>query len=77
VIFRIENTGDPLPNDLLQWIANFNSDTDLLHNQSARQGLGLTIVQKILLLHDSVLHAKYENGCNIFSFSLPIYKHTI
>jgi K+-sensing histidine kinase KdpD len=75
VIFKIENTGDPLPNDLLQWIGHFKSDTELLNNRPAKLGLGLLIIQKILLLHNSSLNAKYENGANIFSFALPVYKH--
>ena len=75
VIFKIENTGDPLPNDLLQWIGHFKSDTELLNNRPAKLGLGLLIIQKILLLHNSSLNAKYEKGTNMFSFALPVYKH--
>jgi signal transduction histidine kinase len=76
VIFHIDNTGEPLPDDLLQWIGHFKSDTELLSNRPAKLGLGLIIVQKILLLHNSSLGAKYENGRNVFSFALPIYNPT-
>jgi signal transduction histidine kinase len=76
VIFKIENTGDPLPNDLLQWIGNFKKDSELLANRPTKLGLGLLIIQKTLLLHASSLHAKYENGMNVFSFTLPICYHT-
>jgi signal transduction histidine kinase len=76
VIFRIDNTGEPLPDDLLQWIGHFKSDTELLSNHPAKLGLGLIIVQKMLLLHNSSLGAKYENGRNVFSFALPIYNPT-
>jgi signal transduction histidine kinase len=76
VDFEIENTGEPLPDDLLQWIGHFKSGTELLHNRPAKLGLGLLNVQKILLLHNSSLSAKYENGRNVFSFTLPIYHST-
>jgi signal transduction histidine kinase len=77
VIFKIQNTGDALPDDLLEWIGHFKKDTNLLHNRPAKFGLGLLIVQKILLLHSSLLHAKHENGTSSFFFSLPVYKHDV
>jgi signal transduction histidine kinase len=76
VIFKVENSGNPLPHDLLRWVNQFESDKELMNNRPAKLGLGLLIVKKILLLHTSNLSAGYENGSNIFSFSLPLYKQT-
>jgi K+-sensing histidine kinase KdpD len=73
VIFRIENSGDPLPDDILQWIHQFKDDSAKHYRRPLKLGLGLFIVQKILLLHNSSLLVKHEKGVNIFSFSLPVY----
>jgi signal transduction histidine kinase len=74
VVFSIANTGDPLPDDLLQWINHFKDESGLLNKRPAKLGLGLLIVQKILLLHESSLEAYTHDGSrNIFIFSLPVY----
>ncbi|MFN2438751.1 MAG: ATP-binding protein [Chitinophagaceae bacterium] len=73
LIFQIENTGNLLPEDLLQWINDYKGDGNLFNNRPAKLGLGLLIVQKILHMHGSSLKAKAQNGAsNIFSFRLPI-----
>jgi K+-sensing histidine kinase KdpD len=74
LIFSIANTGEPLPEDLLQWINHFKDDNSLLNKRPAKLGLGLLIVQKILLLHDSSLEAYTHDGSrNIFTFPVPVY----
>jgi signal transduction histidine kinase len=74
LIFSIANTGEALPEDLLQWINHFKDDNSLLNKRPAKLGLGLLIVQKILLLHDSSLEAYTHDGSrNIFSFPIPVY----
>jgi signal transduction histidine kinase len=72
--FSIANTGNPLPDDLLQWINSPVDNSSLMNRRPAKLGLGLMIVKKILLLHDSSLEAyTHEGSRNIFVFSLPIY----
>lgn len=71
--FTIENTGDALPVDLLQWINNGKDGSSLLNKRPAKLGLGLVIVQKILLLHKSSLQAYSNNGINVFTFCIPVY----
>ncbi len=74
LVFSIANTGKPLPEDLLQWINNLKENTDLLNKRPVQLGLGLLIVQKILLLHDSSLEAyTYKGSRNIFTFPMPVY----
>jgi signal transduction histidine kinase len=74
LVFSIANTGSPMPDDLLQWINTFKDDNSLLGKRPAKLGLGLLIVQKILLLHDSSLEAyTHEGSRNIFTFPIPVY----
>lgn len=74
LIFRIQNTGSPLPHELLQWINNSKEENILDANWSSRSGIGFRIIKKILQLHNSTLIAYTENDSgNIFTFSLPIY----
>jgi signal transduction histidine kinase len=45
-----------------------------MNRRPAKLGLGLMIVKKILLLHNSSLEAyTHEGSRNIFVFALPIY----
>jgi signal transduction histidine kinase len=74
LIFRIENTGDPLPEDLLNWINNLNGQDSLSMARPAKLGLGLLIVQKMLYMHGTTLKASAEDSTtNIFSFRIPVY----
>lgn len=73
LLFKIENSGAALPEDLLYWINNFEKEGGISSKRPAKPGLGLLILQKILLLHNSSLHASTHNGTNIFTFALPIY----
>lgn len=72
LVFNIENTGEPLPEELLAWINSPAADGDHITKPS-KSGLGLVIVRKILSLHGAQLRAGVtENSTNIFSFNLPI-----
>jgi len=74
VIFSIDNTAPPLPQDLLQWI-NLNTEGDaLLERRPQKSGLGLVIVQKILHLHHTLLKASRQGHRNQFTFRLPVYR---
>ena len=74
LFFKIQNSGNPLPSDLLEWINNFEEDNPLTANWSSRSGIGLLIVKKILQLHGSFLKAYADSGTgNVFTFSLPVY----
>lgn len=74
LIFKIENTGDPLPEDLLNWINNFNGQDSLSIARPAKLGLGLLIVQKMLYMHGTTLKASAKDSTtNIFSFRIPVY----
>ncbi len=73
LIFDVENTGDLLSEELINWINSEEAKDAESANKPARSGLGLVIVKKILRLHGSVLKAHHVNDSgNIFSFSLPI-----
>jgi len=74
LIFRIDNTGDPLPEDLLNWINNLNGQDSLSMARPAKLGLGLLIVQKMLYMHGTTLKASAKDSTtNIFSFRIPVY----
>ena len=73
LIFKIENTGSPLAEDLLQWINNPENEYRQ-HLDKPGSGLGLSIAKKILYLHYSSLQAySTNNSGNIFTFSIEIY----
>jgi K+-sensing histidine kinase KdpD len=74
LVLKIENEGPPLPDDLLQWINHFKHEDALSDKRPQKLGLGLLIVQKILYLHQTTLKAYVENGSNVFTFRMPVYK---
>jgi len=74
LIFKIQNTGPSLSEDLLAWINNPEEEGLLTTDWSSSSGVGLLIVKKILQLHGSSLKAITDNNTgNIFSFSMPVY----
>lgn len=74
LIFRIQNTGSPLADDLLEWINSVKEDSTLTARWSSRSGVGLLIVKKMLQLHASSLHAYTDSiAGNTFEFSMPVY----
>ncbi|HEV8080576.1 MAG TPA: HAMP domain-containing sensor histidine kinase, partial [Chitinophagaceae bacterium] len=73
LIFKIENDGPSLPDDLLQWI-NSNQNNYGQRIDKPGTGLGLAIAKKILSLHNSSLVAiSPVNNSNKFSFGIEIY----
>ena len=80
LVFRIENEGEPLPDDLLSWLNG--PETEGM--RAARPAIGLTIVRKILALHGyafraEVVAGKAEAGkaeapmnINRFTFRMPV-----
>jgi signal transduction histidine kinase len=75
LILKIQNTGRPMPEDLLKWINNSKEENRLTADWSSTSGIGLLIVKKILQLHGSYLKAYTDNNTgNIFTFGMPIYK---
>lgn len=74
LIFNIENTGSPLPQELLNWVNTHNSETDVLHNRPKNLGLGLVIVNKILRLHHFTFKAQTQPSGNLFSIRMPVYR---
>lgn len=73
LLFKIENSGPPLPDDLLQWINGFKGDEAGPDQRPQKPGLGLLIVQKILHLHGTSLKAQRNDDKNVFTFGLPVY----
>jgi signal transduction histidine kinase len=74
LVLKIQNTGDPLPDNLLEWINNSKDESTLSAKWSSRSGVGLLIVKKILQLHESSLKAYTDNtDGNTFTFGMPVY----
>ncbi|MEP6948703.1 MAG: HAMP domain-containing sensor histidine kinase [Ginsengibacter sp.] len=73
LIFRIENFGKLLPQNVLLWINSPVTENGNYSDRPSKQGLGLVIVKRILGLHSTNLKASVTNSSNVFSFSLPVY----
>ena len=68
-----ENTGKPLPQELVQWI-NIENGNNTHTRPPGNIGLGLAIVKRILELHYCRLTVKTPTGLsNHFSFSMELY----
>jgi signal transduction histidine kinase len=77
LVFRIENSGSPLPEELLNWINNHEGESSLSGNRLPKLGLGLLIIKKILLLHQYTFRAESNTGIgNAFTIVMPIVQHT-
>ena len=72
LVFEIQNEGSPLPADILHWINDFKEGDALLEKRPLKLGLGLVIVQKILLLHHTFLKAYTQDNRNVFTFRIPV-----
>ncbi len=73
LVFSIKNDAPPLPDDLLQWINQYESEEQLLNQRPSQLGLGLLIIQRILHLHGTSLKAGVENNRNCFSLTMPVH----
>jgi signal transduction histidine kinase len=77
IIFSIENTGSPIPTEILNWINETNEESSFSGSHPAKLGLGLVIVKKILLLHNFHFKAETDIGLgNVFSIVIPIVQNT-
>ncbi|MGI8952664.1 MAG: HAMP domain-containing sensor histidine kinase [Chitinophagaceae bacterium] len=72
LIFQIENTGDNLPQDLIEWI-NSGEDNYMLSEKPVKSAIGLAIVKKILHLHNYSFQVKSNAQENAFSFHMAIH----
>jgi signal transduction histidine kinase len=69
LVFRIENEGEPLRADLIGWL----NGTEGV--RPARPAIGLTIVRKIMALHEFPFRVEVLPGhINRFSFSMPVVR---
>ncbi len=72
LVFRIENEGEPLTRELLEWI-NASGDGA----RPKKPAIGLTIVKKILALHGYPFHAEViSEKLNVFFFRMRVYAVT-
>ncbi len=71
LIFRIENTGEPLTNDLLYWINAYSNQDGSADQKPAKSALGLAIVKKILNIHNYAFKAETTGSGNLFSIFMP------
>jgi len=77
LVFKIENNGSPLPEELLNWINNYEGESSFSANRPVKLGLGLLIIKKILRLHQYTFKAESNTGIgNTFTIIMPIVQHT-
>ena len=76
LIFQISNTGEPLPDQLMNWLQDHDGGQEIKRPHS--RGLGLVIVNKILQLHGFLMRVQYvEAAGNIISFHMPVYQMSL
>jgi len=68
LVFRIENEGAALPDDLLEWINVRGA------GRPGRPAIGLAIVRKILDLHGYGFRAESGGGWNRFAVKMGVYR---
>lgn len=75
LIFIIENSGDTLSPELLEWINN-SAETNHTASRPAKSGIGLMIVKKILFLHEYSFKAEANTGIgNKFTIQMPVLQN--
>jgi signal transduction histidine kinase len=73
LVFTIDNEGPPLPDDLIRWL-NASEENNTVKKPS-KSTIGLSIVKRILYLHEYAFEVKKESGYgNRFSFHMMIYQ---
>jgi signal transduction histidine kinase len=76
LVFIIENEGPPLPDDLIQWLNTPEENTTV--KKPSKSTIGLSIVKRILYLHQYAFNVKKERGYgNRFSFHMMIYQFMV
>jgi len=76
LIFALENTGSPIPTEILNWINADNDESSFSGNHPSKLGLGLLIVKKILHLHQYSFKAETAGIGNRFTIIIPIVQNT-
>ncbi len=74
VKFTVANTGDPIPSDKQAHLfERFYRVDDSRAREKGGYGLGLSIAQNIITVHEGTLYLDYSNEKGTsFSFTLPI-----
>ena len=72
LVFSISNSGNALTPGMVDWINSTEKQNNTYDTRPSKSGLGLMIVKRILLLHESSLQVRVKESQNILSFSLPI-----
>jgi signal transduction histidine kinase len=67
LVFRIENEGKALPEDLLEWINEAGA------SRPAVPAIGLTIVRRMLSLHGYGFCAESRDGRNCFQVRMQVH----
>lgn len=76
LIFTIENSGNSIPADILNWINNSKDEGSSFRNRPPKVGLGLLIVKKILHLHQYSFKAETNTGIgNRFTIIMPVVQN--
>lgn len=70
LVFRIENDGADLPQDLMDWINVPGGEG----GRPVRPAVGLAIVRKVLSLHGYQWRAQSEGGINRFEVRMDVYR---
>ena len=70
LVFRIENDGADLPQDLMDWI----NVPGVEGGRPVRPAVGLAIVRKVLSLHGYQWRAQSEGGINRFEVRMDVYR---
>lgn len=64
LLFIIQNTGEPLPHDLVQWLNT--GEESLAHPRPAKPSIGLMIVKRIVHLHGYRLEVRSAGDAVVF-----------
>ncbi|MEO8583888.1 MAG: HAMP domain-containing sensor histidine kinase [Flavitalea sp.] len=71
VIFTIQNSGEALSRELIDWMNTV--DHQIVSLKPSKKGLGLSIIKKILHLHEYPVSVKSDKNRNSISFLMPVY----
>jgi signal transduction histidine kinase len=75
LVFKIQNSGQVLNEQIVNWFNNEN-ETDLLNNRPSNTGLGLVIIKKIIQLHQFKCQVVTDENSNTFIVYMPVYTLT-
>ncbi|MDQ6903237.1 MAG: HAMP domain-containing histidine kinase, partial [Bacteroidota bacterium] len=72
LVTKVSNTGTLLISRLIEWVNSTEKQSNSYGMRPSKSGLGLMIVKRILLLHQSSLSVQVTADQNIFTFGLPV-----